>query len=116
MKPFDRYVYELTYNVDPEARDEYDAWLAETTAEWLALEQVRGIRSEHTVECAEHDVRLRFEFGSLSNWGAFVTADRTRRRLDQLRRMTDRLEVALWKPAAIPVGAVTVGAESSASE
>ena len=103
MNPYERYVFEVTYDILDRCREEHDRWLSKTTEQWITTESLDGFRSEQSVVGAGPEVRLRFEFETLANWATFVESDRHRRNLDRLEGMTDRFSTNLWEPAAIPL-------------
>ena len=101
MNPYERYVFEVTYDILDQYREEHDRWLSKTTEQWITTECLDGFRSEQSVMGASPEVRLRFEFETLTNWATFVESDQHRRNLDRLEGMTDRFDTNLWEPAAI---------------
>ncbi|AFK19902.1 hypothetical protein E6P09_00625 [Haloferax mediterranei ATCC 33500] len=114
MRTSDRYSYEVTYDVVDGSRDEYESWLSAATAQWITAETVCGFQCEHTVVGPGPSVRLRFEFDTLGDWNAFVTAESHHQCLDRLRTMTDNLTTVVWTPVTIPLSATSPSPQSAA--
>lgn len=109
MNAYERYVYEVTYDVLDHRREEYETWLPETTEQWILTTAVAGFSSEQSVTDESPEMRLRFEFETLADWLGFVESDPFQRRLEQLKDMTSTLAVNLWKPTAISLDSTTDG-------
>jgi len=103
MNPYERYVFEVTYDILDQYRKEHDTWLSKTTEQWITTESLDGFRSEQSVMGASPEVRLRFEFDTLTDWATFVESDQHQRTLDRLEELTDWFNTNLWEPAAIPL-------------
>ncbi|WP_253737528.1 hypothetical protein [Halohasta salina] len=103
MNPYERYVFEISYDIRDQHRADHETWLSKTTEQWLMAESLDGFRSERSLMGESPAVRLRFEFATLANWGRFVESDQYQRNLARLDALTDRLETHLWEPAAIPL-------------
>ncbi|MFC7134896.1 MULTISPECIES: hypothetical protein [Salinibaculum] len=101
MKPYERYVYEVAYDVLEEHSEEYEAWLPTAIEQWITSEKLDGFSSEANVIGESQDVRLRFEFEALADWAEFVESGPHKRSLDRLEAMTERLRTDLWEPTAI---------------
>ncbi|WP_458208021.1 hypothetical protein [Haladaptatus sp. NG-SE-30] len=101
MKSHERYVYEVTYDILDQYREEYETWLPKITEQWITTENLDGFRSERSVTDTSPDVRLSFEFEMLADWATFVESDPYQQSLDRLNEMTERFRTNLWEPTTI---------------
>jgi len=115
MNPYERYVFEFTYDIIDQHREDHGAWLSNAAEQWLTTESLDGFRSEQSVTGSSPEVRLRFEFDTLADWARFVESDHHRRTLDRLEALTERFETNLWEPAAIPLDSMPADSTSSSS-
>ena len=109
MNPNERYVFEITYDVRDDCREEYETWLSTTTVAWLSSEALCGFHSEQSVAAERSEVRLLLEFESLREWLAFVNTREHQERLLRLRSLTDQLHAHLWEPTAVLLTPTTDG-------
>ncbi|KAB1197462.1 MULTISPECIES: hypothetical protein [Haloferax] len=97
----ERYVFEVTYDVRDDYREEYEAWLSTTTVAWMSSETVCGFHSEQSLAVDCPDVRLLLEFETLADWLTFVDSQAHQRHLLELRTLTNGLDACLWEPTPI---------------
>lgn len=113
MNPYRQYVFEVTYDVLDQHREDHETWLSNAAEQWITTESLDGFRSEQSVTGASPEVRLRFEFDTLADWATFIESDHHRRTLDRLEALTTRFETNLWEPAAIPLTPTAADGTSS---
>lgn len=101
MNRNERYVFEITYDVRDDCREEYETWLSTTTIAWLSSDALCGFHSEQSVAPDSSEVRLLLEFDTLGEWLAFVNTTSHQERLLRLGDLTDELHAHLWEPTAV---------------
>ena len=109
MNSNERYVYEVTYDVVDQHRNEYEMWLSKTTEQWIAIPKLSGFRSEQSVMEEDSEVRLRLEFETRADWATFVESEPYQQRIKQLQTMIESLTTHLWEPTAISLDPTTDG-------
>lgn len=100
-----RYWYEITYQVSPQYRDEYDRWIPGALIEWLERAEVTVFQAYRKGSGSSRKLRLVFQFDDREKWTTFTRSDVHRANIDRLRGLAVSVDEALWKPTALPVDA-----------
>lgn len=93
------YVYEVTYDVAGDRREEYENWVPGANERWLAIEELTHFSAYRNEKGLSPQVKLVFGFDSLRDWAGFVDSDAHKRNIDDLRSFCNGLQAVLWEPS-----------------
>jgi hypothetical protein len=105
MPTVPRYWYEITYEVSPERRDEYDRWLPEAMIGWLERSEVEVFQAYRRETGSGGELKLVFQFDDRETWTSFVGSDVHVTNIERLRALAASVDEGLWKPSVIPLNA-----------
>jgi len=116
MPPVPRYWYEITYEVSPERRDEYDRWIPEALIDWLERSEVEVFQAYRNETGAERKLKLVFQFDDRETWAAFVGSDVHAANIKRLHVLAASVDEGLWKPSVVPLNVDSTWASDASAE
>lgn len=90
-------IYEITFDVPGQRRDQYYSWLETDAVDWFAHESVEEFEVYHNDQGLSPGVKFVFRFDSLRAWATFVGSDEHATATEALETFTERLDGQLWQ-------------------